>query len=73
MPKSRYKAFPYITKSQNKKKKYQVEVLIAKSNKTLETHNKKWKELLPVVQNQIKKKKSKPSLSFAVISNYCCH
>ena len=38
------------------KKNYQVEVLIAKSNKTLETHNKKWKELLPVVQNQIKKK-----------------
>ena len=30
---------------------FQVELLIAKNNKTLETHNKKWKKLLPVVQN----------------------
>ena len=50
MSKSRYKAFPYITKSQ-KKNIYKVELLIAKNNKTLETRNKKWKELLPVAQN----------------------
>ena len=30
---------------------YKLEFLIAKENKTLEIHNKKWKELLPVVQN----------------------
>ena len=40
MSKSQYKAFPYITKSQNKNI-YQVELLIAKNNKTLVTHNTK--------------------------------